>query len=328
MISVIIPVYNVEKYLKTCLDSVVNQTYEDKEVILINDGSTDSSGLICDEYASRFNFIKVIHKKNAGPSVARNIGISEAKGKWIIFMDADDLWADKNCLDKLHTYAEKLNLDIVRFEYQAVNEILNPIEPRTYNKDMLCNHVLDNYSTVKYAIGGEWFTVLFLILKEIISEIHFNEKMNFLEDCDFYSRLFASRPLRCGYMNEKMYLYRKLTHSLSRNLDVAKLKASFNLCDGFYISSLKTEDQRLQELYQYNSVMMYFWTLQTLASDPYYAKRATIINELHLNELHKRVINRMTNVKIKLKNQIYIKPLPYIGIRIFHVKNKIRALLS
>ena len=90
-VSVVIPVYNVEKYLVQCLDSVVAQDYKDIEVILVDDGSTDSSGLICDEYAKKYQFIDVIHKKNGGLGYARNTGIERAKGDYITFIDSDDI---------------------------------------------------------------------------------------------------------------------------------------------------------------------------------------------------------------------------------------------
>ena len=90
MISVIVPIYNVEKYLIKCIESIINQTYKDLEIILVDDGSTDSSGKICDEFATKDNRIKVIHKKNGGLSSARNIGLDICKGNYISFIDSDD----------------------------------------------------------------------------------------------------------------------------------------------------------------------------------------------------------------------------------------------
>lgn len=90
LVSVIVPVYNVEKFLKQCLDSVVNQTYKNIEMILVDDGSKDDSGKICDEYAQKYSFVKVIHKENAGQGIARNFGIDIATGDFAIFFDSDD----------------------------------------------------------------------------------------------------------------------------------------------------------------------------------------------------------------------------------------------
>src|SRR5690606_27273688 len=94
-VSVIIPVYNAEKYLRECIDSVLAQTFDDFELLLINDGSTDGSGKICDEYAQKDARVKVFHKENGGVSSARNLGLDNAKGEWITFIDSDD-WIGEN----------------------------------------------------------------------------------------------------------------------------------------------------------------------------------------------------------------------------------------
>ena len=90
LVSVVVPVYNVENYLNRCLDSIVSQTYKNIEVILVDDGSTDMSSSMCDEWRYRDNRIKVVHKKNAGLGEARNSGIENATGKYICFVDSDD----------------------------------------------------------------------------------------------------------------------------------------------------------------------------------------------------------------------------------------------
>ncbi len=115
LISVIIPVYNVEEYLSECIDSVLNQTYENYEIILVNDGSTDSSGEICDEYVEKDERITVIHQKNGGPSITRNTGLENANGKYIYFLDSDD-YIENNSLELLVNTAESNNADLVFFD--------------------------------------------------------------------------------------------------------------------------------------------------------------------------------------------------------------------
>ena len=100
LISIIIPVYNVEKYLNECIESILNQEFKDYEIILVDDGSKDSSGKICDEYSKKYSFISVIHKSNGGLSDARNFGIKVAKGEYILFVDSDD-YIGKNSLNKI-----------------------------------------------------------------------------------------------------------------------------------------------------------------------------------------------------------------------------------
>lgn len=118
LISVIIPVYNVEKYLSECLESVLQQTYSNLEVILINDGSTDHSGELCDKYARHDNRVRVIHKENGGQAVARNIAIKQAKGEYLSFIDSDD-WIEPNMYERaIQEFASDTSLSVVRFGYQ------------------------------------------------------------------------------------------------------------------------------------------------------------------------------------------------------------------
>lgn len=108
LISIIIPVYNVEKYVIKCIDSVINQTYKNIEIILIDDGSSDNSGIICDEYAKKENKITVIHKKNEGLSEARNTGIAASTGKYITFIDSDD-FVSSDYIEYLYYILKKYN---------------------------------------------------------------------------------------------------------------------------------------------------------------------------------------------------------------------------
>lgn len=110
-ISVVVPVYNVESYLGRCVDSILEQTYQDFEIILVNDGSTDSSGKLCDSYAERYSIIKAIHKENKGPSDTRNVGIKSARGEYIYFLDSDD-YIIRECLEILYKNAINGNADL------------------------------------------------------------------------------------------------------------------------------------------------------------------------------------------------------------------------
>lgn len=114
-VSVVIPVYNVERYLKECVDSILNQTYSDFEIILVDDGSTDGSGKLCDDYLSVDNRIKVVHRENGGLSAARNTGMDMATGDYIYFLDSDD-FIEAVTLEHLVRTAETANADIVFFD--------------------------------------------------------------------------------------------------------------------------------------------------------------------------------------------------------------------
>ena len=118
-VSIIVPVYNVEKYLSICIESILAQAYTNYELLLINDGSTDNSGKVCDEYALRDSRIRVFHKNNGGVSSARNLGLSKARGKWITFIDSDD------------SVSECFLNNLIQFESNDVDIIIT----RTLNKE-------------------------------------------------------------------------------------------------------------------------------------------------------------------------------------------------
>jgi len=126
MVSVIVPLYNSEKYLRRCIDSIVNQTHKNIELILINDGSTDTSGELCDSYARRDNRIKVIHNKNNGPAQARNTGIENSEGDFIIFVDSDD-FIENNALSVLIDNYSRNNADIIIGDARSIKDgVLGP----------------------------------------------------------------------------------------------------------------------------------------------------------------------------------------------------------
>ena len=119
LVSIIVPVYNVEPYIETCIQSLIRQTMGNIEVILVDDGSTDRSGELCDQYAEADERIRVIHKQNGGLSSARNAGISAAKGEYLLFVDSDD-YVSASLVEKTVSCAEQNQADVVVFDYQEI----------------------------------------------------------------------------------------------------------------------------------------------------------------------------------------------------------------
>lgn len=146
VISVIVPVYKVEEYLPQCIESIVNQTYRDLEIILVDDGSPDTCGSICEEYAKNDKRIKVFHKKNGGLSDARNYGIARANGEYIAFVDSDD-WIDLEMYETLINLIEDNKADIVNsgvyLEYLKRTVILNIAEKRYTDSVELCKALIN-----------------------------------------------------------------------------------------------------------------------------------------------------------------------------------------
>lgn len=131
IISIIVPVYNVEMYLERCLDSIVNQTYKNLEILLIDDGSTDKSGIICDEYSRKDNRIRVFHKNNEGQAEARNVGLRQANGDYIMFVDSDDM-VDKEMCQTLLKIMLRNDVDFVMCNFLSI--YTNEYKKKNINK--------------------------------------------------------------------------------------------------------------------------------------------------------------------------------------------------
>ena len=132
LVSIIVPIYNVDEYLRQCIESLVNQTYKNIEIILVDDGSTDNSGRICDEYLNTDKRIHVIHKENGGSSSARRAGISSASGEYIMLVDGDD-WIDQCTVEQcVRSLDKNRTVELVMFTYM-----------REYHNNSIKSHILD-----------------------------------------------------------------------------------------------------------------------------------------------------------------------------------------
>lgn len=319
-LSIIIPVYNVEKYLKECVKSVLMQSIKDFEILLIDDGSKDSSGKLCDEIASTDSRIRVYHKPNGGLSSARNYGIDRALGEYIIFLDSDDFWIDKDILFLLVKKAESQNLDVVRGEFVNVDakgkQLYTPDLPEENLN--LKNQILSSYEMMKFVINGRFFSWLFMFRKSAIGCLRFDENRKFQEDIDFAINFF-SKNYRCGYLPIQFYAYRQRENSIISTPRISNLANSFALCNVFYEYAYKVEDKRLTSYYLYRGIMMYYWTLETVASDLYIDRYEELEKNLSLVALRKKVYNWTKEVsKVHFPIHLYISP--YWGVCLFRLR--------
>lgn len=208
LISIIVPVYNSEKYLAQCLDSILNQGFKDFEVLLVDDGSTDGSGAICDEYALLDSRIRVFHKTNGGASSARNYGISHSNGEWITFVDSDDVLL-ANGLQELATHASD-TVDMVWGGYELWDEN-NELKYRIPDR---ISEVLTNeegtemlffpryYRYLGYSVGR-----LFRRSVIVSSNISFDEDIFYNEDRLFCTRFMCSSDKGIGFTTTPVYGY-------------------------------------------------------------------------------------------------------------------------
>lgn len=323
-VSIVVPVYNAETYIEECVRSVRRQTCSDWELLLINDGSTDNSGKLCDELSASDSRIRVVHKRNTGVSNTRNIGLDLAQGEYVIFLDADDYWYDDTVLDRLSSLADEGQLDIIRGEYKAVTEHGADLFQRKISEERLqhADKVIDSATFIRYAINGEFFLVLSLFRRTSIGSLRLNEDQIFLEDMRFYATLLQN-PLKCMYVPVYFYAYRKNTVSVSYRFDQKKLADSFGMCGFFHDCAQGAMDLRLKEFYDYYSVMMYKWTLETVSLDGYYADRAKIISDLKLEGLRNHVLSWIKDGHIRVR-KIFFYLKPASGVGLFRVIGKLK----
>lgn len=208
MISVIVPVYNTAPYLRQCVDSLLNQTYKNIEVFLVDDGSTDNSGKICDEYANTDARVTVIHQENQGVSAARNAAIKCIQGSWICFIDSDD-WIESTMLEKLLELANKTHADIVACD--LFDEKKDCTCYRNYWNVPSKNTELIFEGKERFFYGFAYSPVLWnkLIKVDLIHDIWFSTKCRYGEDSLFLSDVMI-RTKRVCCSGEPLYHYRSV----------------------------------------------------------------------------------------------------------------------
>ncbi len=208
-VSIIIPVYNVEKFLARCLETVIIQTFKDIEIICVNDGTTDCSLKILEQYAKLDNRIKIINKENGGLSSARNAGVREATGKYLLFVDSDD-WISSVTVEKLYNNAEKNNADVVVFNYLMGDSQLKDVRPIVIMeyKDMYKDNPfnIDNMSELSYKEIPVTTWCKFYRTDLVKDNILFYEDMIY-EDVPFWADVYV-RAKRITYLPEFLYYYR------------------------------------------------------------------------------------------------------------------------
>ena len=234
LISVIVPVYNVQKYLPMCLNSVLAQTFGDFEVICVDDGSTDDSLKILQEYAAKDKRIKVIHQENQGVSAARNCGLSFAIGHYIYFMDSDDFISQK-CFEKAAEIIDRYSPDCVMFDYREVseNEILNDDAPEV--KVQKLENPFELFMQKHSPIYSNLWTKIYKT--GIIGKQCFDENMIYGEDL-WFNIQFLSKAQKFYYIRQQMYGYVKHENSITKSkFNVRKalsfLKLCFNIKENF-----------------------------------------------------------------------------------------------
>ena len=319
MISIIIPVYNVEKYLPQCIDSVLAQSYRNFELILVDDGSPDGSPSICDRYACKDNRVKVIHQQNSGVSTARNNGIDNAKGEWITFIDSDD-FVESDYLERFQAGKDDADLIVQGLEYydnrngSFFKQV--KVETITLEQDNF-KHIIERNDLLRLG-----YPVAKTYRRSLLSDkIRFNTSISFHEDHIFvFEAMMASKSIRLVDTMAYKYRYFHSVNSLSRkrhpwnqlndasngmltSLDIMKnrfLNLESDYCRSIFTFAYEPKLTAISELFRssddYNIIKKYYYS---------------IINKENLRKMY-----HPQNRKGKLYKSVMLH-LPFCGIYLF-----------
>lgn len=299
LISVIVPVYNVENYIDKCIESIINQTYTELEIILINDGSRDLSGEICNKYAKQDKRVIVIHTKNKGVSEARNTGIEVAKGEYLAFVDSDD-WIEKNMIEKLYNLATLYNADIVQGNYvrifdeieykqENIKEKLNFLTSEEmllnlYNKDVMIKNIV---------IWNKLYNA------QLFKKIRFPKGIIHEDEAIVYKLYNNSRKIID--INTNIYYYRHTENSIiNKKIDFQNLDLIYILeeRERYFKENNLSNLVKKNDVYIYNILINYY--IQVLRDKEIDYKLVKMIK----SEMRKKYLRVILNKDIKISGKI------------------------
>lgn len=325
LISIIVPVYNAEKTLNRCVDSILQQTFTDWELLLINDGSKDSSGEICNEYARKDERIKVLHKENGGVSSARNVGLNNAEGEWIVFVDSDD-WILEGFLENFYSRYLKYTFDL----YVGNISVIDLSGEKNIGDSIDVKICSLRDAIVKYGINklGDLHAKIFK--KSILYQhcIQFNESIHYAEDGVFYAE-YLSVIAKVTIDAYVCYIYEKRYTGLSFRMNsFYSEKLCFNLYYDIISILAKKNEIQFHSLFNVWIAFRYLYTLCVSSTLRSFEKE---LSSLDINKL------QLVSESIKQKRLgtlvskcIYVKQfkLAFVLLHFTFLKNGFRKIFS
>ncbi|CAI3478898.1 MAG: glycosyltransferase [Enterococcus cecorum] len=293
-ISIIVPVYNAERYLKYCIDSILRQTFTNYELILVNDGSTDYSLKICHEYASKDERIKILSKENGGPSSTRNLGLSHAKGKYIAFIDADDYVLD-NYLEKLWQLSEDRQADITVVEYYRKDERDGLLYYHLTADEIGQIEEVSSDEAIKRMIIGINFMPVWgkLYRLELFNNLSFDE--NRLYEENFIQTKLYSLANKIIYLKENLYCYRTVDTGIMKTpLTLKKIRDDIEGCEEILVDIVVAN--------KYHDAVKEEW-MKCYLTRLNIHREYLEVRQLTDNKIYKKIIHRLE----MLKSQMYGK---------------------
>lgn len=324
--SIIIPCYNTAPYLEKCLESIINQTFKDWEIIIVNDGSTDNTKSIMKYYEEKDRRIKGITQKNQGLSAARNQGFKEAKGEYLLFLDSDDWYKGKNSLKYLSEKIDDTNPDIVVFRYQRVTEdghlygedcnlqCFEQMEESVYSGEKYLYHVLSQSAVYV------WYPWRYTFRRSFWIDNDFQFRLCLFEDVDVvYSILLKAQKI--SILNEVIYQYRTVREgsltSISKENMYGLIGVSQNVICAVNNMNI---DENLKKLLRNNFSMGYF----TVLTEVNYLKKEDRKEVFDILDKNRSLMNDTTRKKnLMIKGLISILGL-HITSKLLYVRQKVR----
>ncbi len=292
--SIVIPVYNVEKYLNQCIESVTAQTFQNFEIILVDDGSPDHSGAMCDVWAEKDSRIRAIHQKNGGLSEARNTGIRNAAGDYLLFLDSDDWWADEHVLSQIAQHLDSTNADVLSFNYRkSYNEVIgSPYFPDSLLSSETAEDLEQILRHDRWVTGACNKAIRRNLLTE--KDLYFRIGIT-SEDIDWTLRL-ALNADTFAFANVCVFIYRQHAASISHSLTPQKTEC---LCGNVrecvhLLESAETQKAELLKpfvAYQYGTLL---YNVANLSDSERSAELMASVHEM------KWLLNCSENGKVRL----------------------------
>lgn len=268
-ISIIIPVYRVEAYLRECIDSVLCQEYSDFEVILVDDGSPDRCGAICDEYAAADARVKVIHKENGGLSDARNAGLACATGEYVLFLDSDDYWNDPDVLNRLVSRVSLTGAELLNFSYQKFFEDTGVTEPY-FSVTETMPHPLELPRQLDWLTQRGLYIASAcnkMIRRSLLDGLSFRKGV-FSEDIEWCAKLLV-RASSVDFVPEAFYCYRQRSDSIRHSIGDKNCRDLADAILRCMRLSESADDGHRKALYRYTAFQFgTFFVAQAQAEHP------------------------------------------------------------
>lgn len=299
LITVVLPIYNVEQYVAECIDSVINQTYQNIEIILVDDGSQDKSGKICDDYKEKDARIQVIHKENGGLSDARNIGIEKARGKYICFVDSDDI-IKESYIENLYQLIRKYNVSMAICDFQRIASIKDikedtyPKKEIVYEKREILEKIYNKSTYVQTTVAWNKLYDITLFKKHKFpkGKLHEDEYTTYQLYYDIDKVVMTT---------EKLYYYRYVPQSIMHKAFSLKRLDGIQALEERMMFFKEKKEEHLYNLtlIQYESILMIHYMNCKL----YLKEEKDIQNELW-NKYKKMFKKVITLKEISLKDKI------------------------